>query len=141
MKLTVITTLFLACIVASALAQDLDWYFGQLSALETQFTGLQTQYNREKQTNDQRLTRIEYAKANNDTQVAENELRDAYISAERLEQLNGKINSKQHELDEMCAEWSKVYGPTVDQLIAEAENTSNSKKRGEIGARLQKYQC
>ncbi|HSE42025.1 MAG TPA: hypothetical protein VLH08_14770 [Acidobacteriota bacterium] len=140
MKHSLITALFLACIVGSGFAQDLDWYYAQLSALETQLTGLQTQYNREKQTNDQRLMRIQQAKAKNDTQAAENELKDAYISAERLEQLNAKINAKQHELDKMCAEWSKVYGPTVDQLLADAEKNSNSKKRGEIGARLQKYQ-
>jgi hypothetical protein len=132
--------IFLILLSFPAFAQDIDTQFNKMSVVEKQISGLQSQYNHEKQNNDQRLMRIQQSKSKGNTQDAERELQNAYVAAERLGQLNGMINGKQRELDALCEEWMKLYGPSIDGLLTEAENNKNAKKRAEIGARLQKYQ-
>jgi hypothetical protein len=132
--------IFLTLISFPAFAQDIDTQFNKMLGVEKQIADFQAQYNREKQNNDQRLMRIQQAKSNGNTQAAALELQNAYVAAERLGQLNGMINDKERELDSLCSEWAKLYGPSIDALLTEAENNKNAKKRGEIGARLQKYQ-
>ncbi len=140
MKRSFFAALLLTYFISPVFAQDFETQYKQLSGLEKQIKELKAEYNSEKQNNDLRLTRIQQAKSKGNSQAAESELKDAYVAAERLNQLNGKVNQKQQEIDALCSTWGKLYGPSVDTLLAEAEKNSDSKKRAEIGARLQKYQ-
>jgi hypothetical protein len=140
MKRIFFAALLLTYFISPGFTQDFESHYKQLLSLEKQVSELQAEYNREKQSNNQRLVRIQQAKSKGNTQAAESELRDAYVSAERLGELNGKINEKRRALDALCTSWGKLYGPNVDALLAEAEKTTNSKRRAEIGTQLQKYQ-
>ncbi|HEY7160777.1 MAG TPA: hypothetical protein VH815_05930, partial [Acidobacteriota bacterium] len=80
------------------------------------------------------------AKSKGNNYDADVELQQGYESAERLNGLNALVNDKQQQIEKFCGDWRTLYGPGVDELLANAEKEKNGKKKAEIGSRLQKYQ-
>ena len=111
-----------------------------MALLQKQIVDLQNQYNTEKKDNDQRVLRIQDAKSKGNNYAADLELQEGYESAERLNGLNALVNEKRQQIEGFCGEWRLLYGPGVDELLANAEKEKNGKKKAEIGSKLQKYQ-
>jgi hypothetical protein len=137
--LSIVFLLFAASVFAGAV-EDLDTLYQRMTMLQKQIVDLQNQYKTEKQNNDQRVVRIQDAKSKGNNYAADLELQEGYESAERLNGLNALVNDKQQEIEKFCGEWRLLYGPGIDELLANAEKEKNGKKKAEIGSKLQKYQ-
>lgn len=132
--------LLIASIVSAAAVEDLETLYQRMGLLQKQIVDLRNQYNTEKQDNDQRLVRIQDAKSKGNNYDANLELQEGYESAERLNSLNALVNDKQRQIEKFCGEWRLLYGPGVDELLANAVKEKNRKQKAEIGSKLQKYQ-
>lgn len=120
--------------------EDLESLYQRMALLQKQIGDLKSQYNTEKQDNDKRLVRIQEAKSKGNSYDANLELQEGYESAERLSGLNALVNDKQQQIEKLCGDWRSLYGPGVDELLANAGKEKNGKKKAEIGSKLQKYQ-
>jgi hypothetical protein len=138
-RLTIVFLLIAASLFAGGV-EDLETLYQRMALLQKQIVDLKHQYNTEKQNNDQRLVRIQDAKSKGNNYAADLELQEGYESAERLSGLNALVNDKHQQIEKDCGEWRSLYGPGVDELLANAEKEKNGKRKAEIGSKLQKYQ-
>src|SRR4249919_612348 len=124
-----IAFLLIAASVFAGGVEDLEALYQRIALLQKQIVDLQHQYNTEKQNNDQRLVRIQDAKSKGNNYAADLELQEGYESAERLSGLNALVNDKHQQIEKFCGEWRSLYGPGVDELLANAEKEKNGKKK------------
>jgi hypothetical protein len=135
-----IAFVLITTVVFGATVEDLESLYLRMTMLQKKIAELQNQYDSEKQDNDRRLVRIQDAKSKGNTELANSELQDGYVSAEQLGNLNVLINAKKQQIETYCNDWRLLYGPAVDSLLENAKKERNAKKKAEIGSKLQKYQ-
>jgi len=139
-RLLALLMLLISSAAFAGAVDDLESLYQRMALLQKQIGDLQKQYDTEKQNNDQRVVRIKDAKSKGNNYTADLELQEGYESAERLSGLNALVNDKHQQIANLCGDWRLLYGPGVDELLANAEKEKNRKKKAEIGSRLQKYQ-
>ncbi|PWT87741.1 MAG: hypothetical protein C5B54_11810 [Acidobacteria bacterium] len=138
MKILVFLISLLAAI--PAFAQTLETLNQQITALDLQIAESSKEYAKLNQINAQRLQKVEAAKAKNDNVAAELELRAAYASADQLSEINTRLNTMRQEKSQLCNQWREIYRKSIDDLLNQAEQEKERKKKAVIGRKLQQYQ-
>jgi hypothetical protein len=139
-RLLIVLMLLISAVAFAGAIEDLESLYQRMALLQKQIADLQKQYNSEKENNDKRVVRIQDAKSKGNNYAADIELQEGYESAERLSGLNALLNDKHQQIENLCGDWRLLYGPSVDELLANAGKEKNGKKKAEIGEKLQKYQ-
>src|SRR4051812_16005914 len=126
--------IILILLTANLQAQSLDTLDASLTRIEQQRIVLIKDYDRLKKQNDDRRKRIEGGSA------AEADIKQAYVSAASLDQINAKLNDLNTQTQQLCEQWRATYRSTIDSLLARAEKESDPKKKAEAGRNLQYLQ-
>lgn len=122
-------------------AQTLETLDTQITTTDNLLLKWTEEYERENKQNKNRLERIEKATQNNDSKFMEKELQFAYGSAEKLNQINLRINQLHVDKQKLCLSWHATYRKTMDDLLVSAENVKDIKKKAEIGRKMQSLQA
>jgi hypothetical protein len=114
-----------------AFAESTETLANKILALNQQIANISKDLQQEKRNNENLVSR---------SQESKDALKAAYASAERLNALNGQLNTLREQHASLCKDWRISYAQTVDDLLVKAQNEKNPKQKGVVGKKLQDLQ-
>lgn len=107
---------------ASTAAETLDTLLQTIRETDRQIAALEKEYAKEQQANVERIRK--------------SQIKEAYVSAERLQQINRHLNELHVKHDSLCNRWKGLYRNEADRLLGNAESEQQKDKKAEFGRQL-----
>jgi len=103
-------------------AATLDTLEQTIRETDREIALLEKEYGKEQQANAERIRK--------------SQLKEAYVSAELLQEINQRLNGLHVKHDSLCNQWKGLYRNEADRLLGIAESEQQKDKKAEIGRRL-----